>query len=377
MSEKFDYGHLGLSEEQVDLLSVAWTFCKDKSPIEKIRSLMETDCGFDPEVWDEVASLGWLGIAIPEEYEGGIGLGLGEAVPIVEQMGRSMMHTPFVSTTLTAQCLLLSGTKQQKEKYLPKLATGTIGTMAFMEKQCRWDFSNIQAKAIENKEGRALTGTKTFVSDADKAQILLVLVMRDEKPTIVILERNTIPDHAIRRETIIDETKRSYEIILDNLKYDDVNILDADLILSCLTKINLAMNLFSAAESCGAALSVIDYTTEYLKTRKQFGKTIGAYQGLKHPIVDALIEYEQARSHLYSAAHNFNEQGLGEIAVHMAKVQADKTLTFAADRSIQFHGGFGFTYDCDAQLYRRRAAWHSAIYGDGAYHKKKLAALMF
>ena len=108
----------------------------------------------------------------------------------------------------------------------------------------------------------------------------------------------------------------------------------------------------------------------------QFGALIGSYQALKHPTVDAYVAYEQARSHLYSAAHCFGEQGVGEIATRMAKAQADAAMSFAADRAIQFHGGFGFTYDCDAQLYRRRAIWHASQYGDGAYHKQKLADLL-
>jgi alkylation response protein AidB-like acyl-CoA dehydrogenase len=128
---------------------------------------------------------------------------------------------------------------------------------------------------------------------------------------------------------------------------------------------------------CGGAQGVIDYTVDYARTRIQFGKPIGAYQGVKHPLVATYARYEQARSHLYSAAHCFNEQGVGEIATRMAKAEADAAFSFAADRSIQFHGGFGFTYDCDAQLYRRRAIWHASQFGDRAYHKKKLAELLF
>jgi acyl-CoA dehydrogenase len=93
-------------------------------------------------------------------------------------------------------------------------------------------------------------------------------------------------------------------------------------------------------------------------------------------VVEAYVRYEQARSHLYSAAHCFGEQGTGEIAVRMAKSTADWAYAFASDRAIQFHGGFGFTYDCDAQLYRRRAIWDAAQSGDGAWHKKRLAELL-
>ena len=132
----------------------------------------------------------------------------------------------------------------------------------------------------------------------------------------------------------------------------------------------------SAAELTGSCQSCIDYTVEYLGTRKQFGKRIGAFQALKHPTVDAFVDYQKARSLLCTAAFNFGQQGEGEIAVRMAKAKAEEVASFAADRSIQFHGGFGFTYDCDAQLYRRRAIFLASQHGDARYHKQKLADLL-
>ena len=115
---------------------------------------------------------------------------------------------------------------------------------------------------------------------------------------------------------------------------------------------------------------------EYLTTRKQFGRPIGSYQALKHPLVDAHVGIEQARSHLYAAAHTFLKGETGEIAVRMAKAQAGPALAYAADRAIQFHGGFGFTYECDAQLFRRRALWCETQYGDALDQRRKLAALI-
>jgi alkylation response protein AidB-like acyl-CoA dehydrogenase len=144
-----------------------------------------------------------------------------------------------------------------------------------------------------------------------------------------------------------------------------------------LAHIELTASLLLAADMCGGAFSCIDYTLDYLKTRKQFGKLIGSYQSLKHTAVDAHQAYERARSHLYSAAFLVDQQGEGEMAVRMAKAEAGEAYSFAADRAIQFHGGFGFTYDCDAQLYRRRAIMDCAQHGDSRYHRRKLADLMF
>jgi len=366
-------GHMGWSEEQSDLLDVATKFCRDKSPIKKVRVLLEDEAGFDAGVWKEIGELGWLGIAIPEEY-GGVGLGMAEVTPIMEQMGRVLMATPFASTTLAAQALLTGGTESQKQTLLPKLADGAIATVALCEDNNDWDLQNISARAEKHGEVLRLSGKKQLVCDAAVAQWIFASVLVDGAPTLVLIEKTDLPDGALRRETIIDETRRAYEVTLDGIELPVAALFDSDKARATLAHIHLVANLLSTAEMVGGTGAVIDYTIEYLNTRKQFGKLIGSYQALKHPTVDAFVNYEQARSHLYGAANCFNEQGTGEISTRMAKAQADKAFSFAADRAIQFYGGFGFTYDCDAQLYRRRAIWHASQYGDAAYHKKQLAA---
>ena len=368
-------GQIGFTEEQIDMLGVAESFCREKSPMDKVRSLMTSETGYDADVWAEIGNLGWLAIAIPEEY-GGVGLSMTEVVPAAEQMGRRMMHTPFVSTTLAAQAIIRGGTKTQKAEILPKIAEGTAATLALTEANGDWDLTNISATATPDKDGYALSGTKTFVADLIAAQWIITSVKLDGKVALAIIPKTSIPESAIRREIIIDETKRSYEVNLDRVLIGADDIMDPAKAEAALENIHLAANLLAAAELTGACQSCIDYTVEYLGTRKQFGKLIGAFQALKHPTVDAFVDYQKSRSLLYTAAFNFRKQGEGEIATRMAKSKAEESLSFAADRSIQFHGGFGFTYDCDAQLYRRRAIFHASQYGDARYHKQKLADLL-
>ena len=126
----------------------------------------------------------------------------------------------------------------------------------------------------------------------------------------------------------------------------------------------------------GGGVSCVNLTVQYLVDRKQFGRPIGSYQALKHPTVDAHVGIEQARSHVYAAAHNFEKGKEGEISVRMAKAHSGSALAFAADRALQFHGGYGFTYECDAQLYRRRALWCENQHGDAIYQRRKLADLI-
>jgi alkylation response protein AidB-like acyl-CoA dehydrogenase len=370
-----DLGQIGFTEEQIDMLGAAERFCREKSPMEKVRSLMETESGYDAEIWKEIGALGWLGIAIPEEY-GGVGLSLTEVVPVAEQMGRRMMHTPFVATTLAAQAILSGGSEAQKSEILPQIAEGAAATLALSETNGDWDLENISATAAPDGSGYALSGIKTFVADLLAANWIIVSVKVNDNIALALIPKSSIPDSAIRRETVIDETKRSYELNLEGIAIGADDIMERAKTEATLKHIHLAANLLGAAELTGSCQSCIDYTVEYLGTRKQFGKLIGAFQALKHPTVDAFVDYQKSRSLLYAAAFNYGQQGQGEIATRMAKSKAIDAAAFAADRSIQFHGGFGFTYDCDAQLYRRRAIFHASQHGDARYHKQKLAELL-
>ena len=148
---------------------------------------------------------------------------------------------------------------------------------------------------------------------------------------------------------------------------------------SALRDFRLLGALLLAAESTGSCGSCLDTVVDYLKTRKQFGKLIGSYQALKHPTVDILTAVDSCRSFIYHAASLVTEEPLdkdAEIACRMAKAQATDTLLYAGDRAVQFHGGMGFTYECDAQLYIRRAQWAQQQFGDAQHHRKRLASLL-
>ncbi len=367
---------IGLSEEQAQLIEIASNFCRDKSPVNAVRALLEEDPGFNHDIWQEIAELGWLGIGIPDTY-GGIGLGLGEIVPIVEQMGRHLLTTPYVSTVLAAQAVLRGGTEAQKNEILPKLATGTAATLGLCEEHGDWNLAHVTCKGSLAGDKLTLSGTKYLVSDVHQTAFVIVTVAVDGQANLVVIPTDALPSEAISREKIIDETRRAFAVVLDGVSLPVDALMDTSAAADTLAHIELAASLLAAAEMCGGTYSVVDYTLDYLKTRKQFGKLIGGYQSLKHTMVDAHMDYERARAHLYSAAFLFGQQGEGEVAVRMAKAEAEEAFAFAADRAIQFHGGYGFTYDCDAQLYRRRAIWNAALYGDARYHRRKLADLMF
>ena len=369
-------GRLGISAEQVEFMDMAERFCRDTGDISAVREMIAVGEGLDVSAVDAMTAMGWFGIAIPEDY-GGVGLTLAEAVPVAEQIGRRLMMVPFIPVTVAAQAILAGGTEAQKRHYLPKIVETGGAALALSEVNGAFDLADIATTATPEEQGYRLSGTKILVENLDTADVVVLSAVVDGVVRLFVFETSLIPETAMRRETLIDETKRSFALTLDDIILPETAIMDEVKTAATLQRIDLGSNLLASAEQLGAAQSCIDYTLDYLKTRKQFGKPIGSYQALKHTMVDAYVSYEKARSLLYAAAHNFEDQGKGEIATRMAAVGAGRALSFAADRAIQFHGGFGFTYECDAQLYRRRAIFHDSLFGNIRWHKKKLARLLF
>ena len=368
---------LSFSDEQSMILDSAREFCRDKSPIAAVRALLDSETGYDENTWREMVELGWLGLAIPEEY-GGSGLGIGSTVPLAECMGRHMLSTPFFSTTLVAQALLRAGRSAQKETWLPQLATGTIATLALLDGG-DWGAASTDARAEREGDSLRLAGEKYYVADAAVAELIIVLCQLEDSPALVLLERSQLPESAIRPHTLLDETKRGAKVNLDGVTVHADAVLSGGDVEATLRDLQLLGALLVAAEATGSTAACLDTVVEYLKTRKQFGQLIGSYQALKHPTVDILIGMDSARSLIYHAATVVGDDSLdtdAEIACRMAKAQASDALVFAGDRAVQFHGGMGFTYECDAQLYIRRAQWSQQQFGDAYHHRKRLASLL-
>ena len=365
---------LQFSEEQGMLLDVAREFCRDKSPMGAVRAQLETDTGYDQATWEEMVGLGWAGIALPESC-GGSGLGVASVIPVVESMGRAMLGTPLISTTLAGQLLLRAGSEEQRERLLPAIAAGQPATVALLDNE-DW---GAQHTACTLSEDSTLRGCKLFVMDASVAGLFVVAVEHRGEPALALVSAGQLPDGAIAPNTLIDQTKRSATVDFTGVALAPQDLLTGPAVAGALRDIRLLGAVLVAAEATGSAAACLDTVVEYLKTRKQFGKLIGSYQALKHPSVDILVAVDSDRSFIYHAATLLDDGPLdkdAEIACRMAKAQAAETLPYAGDRAVQFHGGMGFTYECDAQLYIRRAQWSSQAFGDARHHRKYLAALL-
>ncbi len=230
----------------------------------------------------------------------------------------------------------------------------------------------------------SLRGEKHYVLDAPNAALTVVSATAEGRPAVALLTRSELEAATIVRQTVIDETRRSYRISFQDLEFPSDRLILADAALEALAAIRETALLLQSAEAVGGTQGVLDVILEYLKSRKQFGRLIGSYQALKHPTVDILCELERARSLVFHAAtvcdarvgEGAVDREPAEVAVRMAKASSSDAFAFAGDRAIQFHGGFGFTYECDAQLFLRRALWLQYQFGDSRHHRTHLADLV-
>ncbi len=365
---------LQFGEEQAMLMDVAREFCRNRSPMTAVREQLETETGFDPKLWDQMVELGWCGIALPES-SGGSGMGMGSVVPVAEAMGRAMLGTPLISTTLAGQVLLRAAGPDLMDALLGEIAAGMPTTVALLENGDWGDDTlrvNIAADGV-------LRGSKRFVSDARVARLFVVAVDHQGEPALALVRAEQLADSAIVPNTLIDQTRRSATVDFTGVALGESDLITGDAVKAALRDYRLLGALLIAAEATGSASACLDSIVEYLKTRKQFGKLIGSYQALKHPAVDILNAVNDSRSLVYHAASVVSEGALGrdaEIACRMAKAHSTETLLHAGDRAVQFHGAMGFTWDCDAQLYIRRAQWSQQQFGDARHHRKRLATLL-
>lgn len=360
---------LRIDDEQSMLLDVSRSFCAERG-IDSAREHLEAELAYAPDLWRDIIAMGWTGIGLSENL-GGSGLGIGAAVPVFESMGRALMGTPLMSTLLAAQLLERAGGKGAADA-LQQIAAGAVATVADLESE---DWCGERLTRTDSN-GR-LQGQKRLVMDAQSAELFVVTCGGESGPVLAVVERGSLSDTAIRPRVLIDHTHRAGDLVLDDVK--TTYTFQGPQVEAALRDYHLLGALLVAAESTGAAATCLDTVVDYLKTRKQFGKLIGSYQALKHPSVEILNAVDSARSFIYHAATLVGDDALGrdaEIACRMAKAQATDALKYAGDRAVQFHGGMGFTWECDAQLFLRRAQWAQQQFGDAQAHRAALADLL-
>ena len=369
--------NFAFTDEQELLRETARRFLDDKVPSEIVRKLMESHEGYDPAHWAEVAQMGWQAMAIPEEY-GGAGFSFLETVVLMEEMGRSVVPLPFLSTViLSANLLLELGSEDQKSEYLPGIAAGeSIWAMALTEPGGQWDAEAVETVASPAGDGWQISGTKAYVIDGHIANHLLV-VARTGAPgevSVFIVDADAEGVNATKVESM-DQTRCLALVDLEDVRVDGSALVGSageawDAVDTVLDIAAVAL----AAEQVGGAQTCLDMSVEYAKVRMQFGRPIGSFQAIKHKCADMLVQVESARSAAYYAGWATAERN-DEFAVTapLAKSYCSEAYFFCAAENIQIHGGIGFTWEHDAHLYFKRAKSSELMFGDPTYHRSRLA----
>ena len=364
--------NFAFSEEQETLREFVRNFLEEKSAEAAVREQMETDEGFDPDVWQQMSEqMGLQSLIVPEEF-GGQGFGYVELIVVLEEMGRALLCAPFFSSVvLAANTLIHSGDETAKADLLPKIASGTIATLAFTEENGKWDESGITMQASESSNGYTLDGSKMYVLDGNTAEIILVAAKTANGVSLFHVDAGA---DGLTRTSLatMDQTRKQSKL--------DFSGTPATLIgeegkgwdtLS--TVLDLAA-VGLAAEQVGVAQMCLDMAVEYAKVRVQFGRPIGSFQAIKHKCADMLLEVESAKSAAYYAgwcAAEMNDE-LPSTA-SLAKAYCSEAYFHSAAENIQIHGGIGFTWEHPAHLYFKRAKSSELLFGDPTYHRELLA----
>ena len=344
------------SDDQKLLKDQARKFLTDKCSRQVVRSVLDnSENQYSKELWQEVVNMGWTATAIPEEY-GGLGLGMLELCVIAEELGRSLAPIPFSSSIyIFAEFLKAYGSEEQKQQYLPKIASGElIGSFAFPETKGTPRINNINSKVENNK----LSGKKLPVNDGQVADILIVAANSDNNQN-----HNSLSLYIV--ETNQDGVSKKLLDTLDPTRpSSEVNFKDADCIslgdkgegwTMIQNILNRAAILF-AFEQVGGAQVALDEAKKYSIERYAFGKPIGSFQALKHKMADMYVKNELAKSNAYYGAWALSTDSMElPVAAAGARVSATEAFHYASKENIQIHGGVGFTWEYDCHLFYRRA----------------------
>jgi alkylation response protein AidB-like acyl-CoA dehydrogenase len=374
----------GFNQEQELLRATARKFCESECTSEFVRARMAEPAGVTDAFWAKLAEQGWLGLIYPEAY-GGAGLGFVDLTVLMEEMGRAVMPGPFFSTVLLGGLAILeAGADAQKKEWLGKIGAGEAkATLAFTEPNARWDAAAVTVTARASGGRFTLSGTKLFVQDAHLADVLVVVARTREgtRPedglSLFLVPRGT-RGLEVKLLPTMDQTRKLCEVTFADVTVGAEALLGAkDGAWAPLSRVLDRATVALCAEMCGGAQRVLDMTTEYAKIRIAFGKPIGAYQGVKHKAADMLVEIENAKSLTYYAAWAMDENvPEAPLAASMAKAYVSDAFRKAAGTGIQLHGGIGFTWEHDLHLYFKRAKSSEFTFGDGTWHRERVARLI-
>ena len=368
---------LFLNDEQTMLRDTAKDFVAEHAPVSHMRALRDADdqTGFSRDLWKQFAEMGFTGMLIGED-QGGLGLGHVEAGVVLEEIGRNLSPSPFL-TTAVAAVEALKGTAQA-ERWFPGIIAGdTVVGLAIDEGAKHRNAVGMKAERSGN--GFKLTGAKQFVTHGHVADLLIVAARTagsaedDEGVTLFAVPRDAA-NLAARPERLTDASLAA-RIEFDGVEVDaDAVIGEVDAGRDPLGRLLRAGRTGAAAEMLGVGGGAMDMTLGYLKERKQFGTVIGSYQALQHRAAHLYAEMEVARAAVLKAQQLLDAgDDRAEAAVSVAKAMTGITATLAVQEGVQMHGGIGMTDEYDIGFYMKRGRVLAEMFGDANFHADQLA----
>ena len=371
--------NFGFSEEQELLRAEVRKFLDQNCPLEEVRKLSETPQGFSRSYWDRFAELGWVGLGVPEVH-GGIGLGWGDLVVVLEETGRTLFPSPLIATSLASAAIQAAGSEAQQARWLPGIADGSlIGTLAHLEDSDVLGCAGVELLARRDADAFLLTGGKHMVLDAANADLFVVPFKSgagEEDISLAVIERATA-GLDVEPAGSIDVTQRQGRLRLDGVRVETDAILGEPGGAAPLFERLLDCGAVAiTAEAIGASEAALELTASYAKQRVQFDQPIGRFQGVKHPLAEMYVDIESFKSLLYYAAwalDNLPEEA--SLAASRAKAYASEAFPRIGSDTVGLHGGIGYTWEYDAHLYLKRAKWCRPTFGDADYHYERVARL--
>ncbi|WP_022722917.1 acyl-CoA dehydrogenase family protein [Rhodopseudomonas sp. B29] len=373
---------LVLTEEQTMLRDSARGLIGDKAPVAHLRKLRDErdPVGFSRDLWKSFAEMGFAGLVVPEEF-GGSGLGCVEAGVVMEEIGRTLMPSPFLATGVLVASALKRGSKAQQQAHLPKIADGSLIASLAVDEGAKHRPLKTALQAKRSGNGFKLNGAKAMVVDGHVSDLLIVAARSAGAPgereglTLFLVDPKS-KGVGIERTVMVD-AHNAARIIFDDVEVDADSVLGevdhgGDLLEAVL---NIGRGAV-ASEMVGVADEAFGRTVTYLKERKQFGRLIGEFQALQHRAAHLYVEIEIARAAALKALQTLDaDPEHAGPAVAVAKAKAGTVVTLAVQEGVQMHGGMGMTDQFDIGLFMKRARVCQELFGDANFHADYLARL--
>ena len=368
--------NFGFGEDETMLRDSAKKFFEDHSTADKLHRLVAEDyridrpneCIWEPQLWQQMVELGWTAACVPEEA-GGLGMPVVAAVALAEEVGRAGCPSPLLATMASTFVLSACGTPQAMDA-LGTIAEGKATTLATTNQKGSWQSQDTDVLLHDG----VLTGQAYFVQDARKCDQFLVSAQSDGGIALVLVQADA-KGLTIAPDAIIDLTRDQARLSFDGV--EGTVVAEAGQGSAALDQALAARLCLVSADMVGSGEWLLQTTTEYAKTRVQFDHPLGFFQAVKHPLVNVMIQIDNAKSLTYNAACAVDHEPEKALQfARMAKSEASDMAVFSSSRAVQFHGGIGFTWECYVHLFFKRQMHNQVYLGDAKSQRAHLANMV-